>query len=71
MSVCVYVCVRNNVEVHEKFSSLKKDKYTNFDKAITMLLLAVISPIFSCCITVKLSRAEASSENRLSERVRE
>ena len=64
MCVCVCVCVViDDVEVHEKLSILKDGKCTHFDIAKNVLPLAVGSPIFGCCVAVKLSRAVANWES--------
>ena len=51
-----------DIEVHEKFSILMDSKYTNFDMAMKVLLLAVC--FFGCCLTVNLSCAVASLESQ-------
>ena len=43
--VCPKVCV------HEKFSIMKDGKYTNFNMAMNVVLLAVCSPIFRLCVS--------------------
>ena len=55
--------VVGDIEVHEKFSILKDGKYANFIRNMNVFSLAVNSPIFGCCVAVKLSRAVASWEN--------
>ena len=56
----VYMYVRSDIEVHGKFSNLNDGKDANF-----VFLLAVSSPIFSCFVSVKMSRLwrAGSAEN--------
>ena len=59
--MCLYMW--DDIEVHEKLSSLNDGKDATFDLAIDVFLLAVCSPIFCCMSSVKLSQAMANWEN--------